>query len=223
MATTTQRHLLLAALGAASGAFGIPFEAGAVQLPSVVLIFLPGVVFSLIVLVATSIIYPAMRINIGYTRWLSSAAAAVFGIPASLYSGAVILNLEDHLVPGTHYQFGGIGLTFFIAELASSATWSLFLSLCILSLGGKRALSLLVFCLSITFSVVVLSNVLEAASTILLHRSIFLAVVSIALQMASALAVSIGVARSTRSRTSTGDTIPDRWQASERTTGDPLV
>ncbi len=223
METTTKKHLLLAALGATSGGLGILFDAGVVQLPTFSLMLLPSVIFSLVILATISAIYPATRPTIGYMRWLSSFAALAVGMPAALYTGAVILNVVDLLIPGTHYQVGGIAISFFIAELVSSASWSFVVSLCLFFLCRAGILSSLVLCLPAMLSTVVLSNVLEVASTILLHKSPFLGFVSVTLQMVSALVLSIGVARSTKPRTGIGPTNSEGWQTTEQTSRDPQV
>ena len=201
MTSENKRYLLTTASGAIAGLLGLPFVAGMVQLPSFILVFLPGVIFSLIVLTTIRLIYPATRLTIGYRSWLSSAAALVFGMPVALVAGFVVLNVADHFVPGTHYQFGGIGISFIVAELASCAIWSLFLCLCLYMLYKASFSSLLLPSLATTISIMIVMNILYALSTIFLQRSVPLTFTSIAEQMASALILAIGIAKRT-------DTVP---------------
>jgi hypothetical protein len=195
MTSENKRYLLTTVSGAIAGLLGLPFIAGIVQLPSFVLVCLPGVIFSLIVLTAIRLIYPATRLTIDYRSWLSSAAALVIGMPVALVAGFAVLNVADHFVPGTHYQFGGIGISFVIAELASCAIWSLFLCLCLYMLYKARFSSLLLPSLATTISIMIVMNILYAVSTIFLQRSVPLTFTSIAEQMASALILAIGIAK----------------------------
>jgi hypothetical protein len=204
MASEKKRYLLTTVSGAVAGLLGLPFIAGVVQLPSSVLVFFPGVIFSLIVLTTIAAIYPATRPTIGYMSWLSSSAVLVIGMPAALAAGFAVLNVADHFVPGTHYQFGGIGISFFIAELASCAIWSLCLCLCLFLLCKVKFSSLLLPSLATTLSVMIVMNTLYAVSTIFLQRSVPLTFTSITEQMASALLLAIGMAKGTNTGTGAG-------------------
>ena len=206
MPTTRQKYLLVTTSGAVAGVLGLPIDAGMVQLPSVVLNFLSGTIFTLIVLAAIAAIYPETRLKSSYTSWLSSSAALVLGMPAALAAGFAVLDVADHFVPGTHFQFGGIAVSFFVAELASCIIWSLALCLCLFLLCKIQFSSLLAPSLATTLSVMILMNILYAVSAIFLQRSVPLAVTSLAEQMASALLLAVGAAKSTNAGIRTGIT-----------------
>ena len=205
MISEKKRYLLTTVSGAIAGLLGLPFIAGVVPLPSFVLIFLPGIIFSLIVLTTIAAIYPATRLTIGYRSWLSSTAALVIGMPVALVAGFAVLSVADHFVPGTHYHFGGIGISFVFAELTSCAIWSMCLCLCLFLLCKVKFSSLLLPSLATTLSVMVVMNILYAVSTILLQRSVPLTFTSIAEQIASALLLAIGIVKGTN--TGTGSVI----------------
>lgn len=207
MPTTKRKSLVIITSGAVAGALGFPIIAGEALLPSFAqrtALFLPGIIFTLLVLSAIAIAYPGLRRKRNYISWIAASVTLVIGMPAALVIGGLLSNTVDYFVSGTHFQFGGIGLSFFIAELASCTVWSLCLCLCLFLLCNIQFSSLLVPSLATTVSVMIVMNILYAVSTIFLQRSVPLAVTSLAEQMASALLLALGVAKSTNAGTRAG-------------------
>lgn len=198
MPTAKQKYLLMTTSGAVAGVLGFPIIAGEAQLPSFVqraALFLPGIIFALLVLSAIAVVYPELRRKSNYISWIAASVTLVIGMPTALVVGGLLSNVADHFVPGTHFQFGGIAGSFFVAELASCTIWSLALCLCLFLLCKIQFSSLLVPSLATTLSVMILMNILYAVSTIFLQRSVPLTVTSLTEQMASALLLAVGVAR----------------------------
>lgn len=209
MPTTKQKSLVVITSGAVAGALGFPIIAGEPQLPSLVqraALFLPGIIFTLLVLSAIAVVYPGLRRKSNYISWIAASVTLVIGMPTALVIGGLLSSALDYFVPGTHFQFGGIGLSFFVAELASCTVWSLSLCLCLFLLCKIQFSSLLVPSLATTVSVMIVMNMLYALSTIFLQRSVPLTVTSLAEQMASALLLAVGVATSTNVGTKAGVT-----------------
>jgi hypothetical protein len=209
MPTARQKSLVMIISGAVAGALGFPIIAGEAQLPSFAqraALFLPGIIFTLLVLSAISVVYPGLRRKNNYISWIAASVTLVIGMPTALVIGGLLSSALDYIVPGTHFQFGGIGLSFFVAELASCTIWSLTLCLCLFLLCKIQFSSLLVPSLATTISVMIVMNILYAVSTIFLQRSVPLAVTSLAEQMASALLLAVGAGKSTNAGTRTGIT-----------------
>lgn len=206
MVSQSGKYLLMAASGTISGLLGLPFIAGAVKLPNLALAFLPGFIFALLVSITITSIYPATRFSSSYLSRFFPFVVLMVGMPIALGAGVAILNLADRFMPGAHQQFGGISISFIIAEVAACVIWSFLLCMSLFLLCKVRVALLLLPSLVTTLSVMIVMNVVYAGFTIFLQKSVPLTFTSIAEQMASALLLGIGMAKGANAERESGFT-----------------
>jgi len=95
-------------------------------------------------------------------------------------------------VPGDKYQFGGLGLPFFLAEIVSCVVWSAVLCARMLLAKPAKPFWIMRAALFSTTAIMVGANLIEIISKTLWQKTFFLPTISVTEQIGSALILATG-------------------------------
>ena len=114
------------------------------------------------------------------------------GMPLAVFAGALCLNVIDRVVPGDKYQFGGLGLPFFLAEIVSCVVWSAVLCARMLLAKPAKPFWIMRAALFSTTAIMVGANLIEIISKTLWQKTFFLPTISVTEEIGSALILATG-------------------------------
>jgi hypothetical protein len=187
-------YVVFVAIGAVTAILELPLFDGLIDLPQALLAIMPSLIFAVPFTICALLFRSDDRSSSPPVRsYLISGCLLTIGMPIAITAGALSLNFADHIFPGGRIHLGGIGFSFFVAEIVSCFVWSTVLFAWTVIVNRSRGPRMFVTALLLIVVVMLISNFAAASVEILTQRDVLLPIISIGEQSISGLILAIGI------------------------------